>query len=601
MNRSQSRRFDWSCEPLEPRQHFSSSFPNINIAPMLGNEAEGAITVDPADPSRLFAIANVDTADQQLAATSIDNGATWTERPISNGADGLPQACCDASAAFDQFGNLFLTYLSVTKNVAVVLLSTDGGQDFTTLAQYPGKFVDEPTIATGPGGVWLTFNRNQSIVVTGAADTGLGAVGAFFTPQTIRGSTYGNFGDIAVGLAGQVIVTYQVQQSSKLSKIYVNTDPTGLVKPRFGKAILATTTRVPAFDYIPAMPDWGVDAEAGLAFDRSGGPFNGRIYLVYTDEFPAASGNTQIMLRYSDNGGGAWSQPIRINDDTTLNSKFLPRIALDPTTGNVAVSWYDCRNDQGDHGPGDTDGIPNDDAEYYATLVTPQASGVVVSPNQQISAGVSNAKDASSSVDFGDYTGLSFFDGVMHPLWFDNSNSAGDNPNGTLAALNAYTANVPASAFATGGQVSLGGLTPTGGAAAALSFTGVANPGFVTRGGSYAISVRYTDAAGISRSSIAAANLLITGPNGFSVAPTRVSVRSLGRLSIMATYTLVNPGGPWEPSDDGSYTITLEPDQVLDAGRAASTGGILGNFAVSIRAGKNRHGVGGGFRTQPAG
>jgi len=562
---------------------------------MTGNQAEGAITVDPADPSRVFAAVNVDTADQQLAAISNDGGVTWTERPIANGADGLPQACCDSSAAFDQFGNLFLTYLSAAKNAVIVLLSTDGGQDFTTLARYPGTFVDEPTITTGPGGVWLTFNRNQSIVVTGAADTGPGDVGSFFAPQALRGSSGGNFGDIAVGPSGQVIVTYQVQQSPTLSKIYVNTDPTGLTRPRFGKAVLATTTHVPAFDYIPAMPDWGVDAEAGLAFG-SGGPSTGRIYLVYTDEFPAASGNTEILLRYSDSGGASWSQPIRVNDDTTLNSKFLPRISLDPTTGNVAVSWYDCRNDLGNNAPGDTDGIPNDDAEYFAALVTPQAGGLLVSPNLQISAGVSNARDASSSIDFGDYTGLAFFSDTLHPLWFDNSNSTGDNPNGTLRALNAYTANVPSSAFATGGQVSLGGLAATAGPLAALNFAGAANPGYVTRGASYTISVRYTDATGINRASIAGGNLVITGPNEFSAAPQRVSIRPLSRRAVLATYTLVNHAGSWGPADDGTYTITLQPGQVLNNVGTASSGGILGSFAVDIGGGRHRQGSGTGFR-----
>jgi hypothetical protein len=590
-----SRRFPCSCEPLEPRQHFSSSFPNINIAPMTGNEAEGAIAVDPADPSRVFAVVNVDTADQQLAAISNDGGATWTERSITNGADGLPQACCDASAAFDPFGNLFVTYLSVAKNAVIVLTSTDGGQDFKTLARYQAKFVDEPTITTGPGAVWLTFNRNQSIVVTGAADTGLGAVAGFFAPQALRGSTNGNFGDIAVGPSGQVVVTYQVQLSPKLSNIYVNTDPTGLVKPRFGKPILATTTRAPAFDYIPAMPDWGVDAEAGLAFDRSGGPFNGRIYVAYTDEFPAASGNTEILLRYSDNGGAAWSQPIRVNDDATLNSKFLPRIALDQTTGNVAVSWYDSRNDLGNHGPGDTDGIANDDAEYFATLVTPQAGGLVVSPSQQISAGVSNSRDASSSIDFGDYSGLDFFAGTMHPLWFDNSNSTGDNPNGILGALNAYTANVPSSAFATGGQISLGGTAAVTGPLAALSFASGANVGYATKGSGYTITVRYADSTGINRASIAGGNLLITGPNGFSASPQQVRLRPQGR-ALLATYTLANPAGAWGTIDDGEYTIVLQPGQVLNGAGTASSGGILGSFAVSIHGTSHRQGSGTGFR-----
>ena len=36
---------------------------------------------------------------------------------------------------------------------------------------------------------------------------------------------------------------------------------------------------------------------------------------------------------------------MRINDDATANSQFLPRIAIDNSTGNLGVSWYDSRND----------------------------------------------------------------------------------------------------------------------------------------------------------------------------------------------------------------------------------------------------------------
>ena len=34
---------------------------------------------------------------------------------------------------------------------------------------------------------------------------------------------------------------------------------------------------------------------------------------------------------------------VKVNDDTTANSQFFPDIAVDSTSGNIAVSWYDCR------------------------------------------------------------------------------------------------------------------------------------------------------------------------------------------------------------------------------------------------------------------
>ncbi|MDB5290806.1 MAG: hypothetical protein JWL69_2047 [Phycisphaerales bacterium] len=581
-------------EPLEPRTLLSSAFPNINVSKMPGNQAEGSIVVDRADPSRLFAVANLDVGDGLMVATSNDGGTTWARRTIANDSDHLPPACCDPSAGFDAFGNLFLVYLDANTNHVVVLLSSDAGQSFSMLDQFHGT-VDQPTLTTGPGGVWLTLQSGGSIVVTGAADTGLGTVGAFLPLQHIRGSAAGNFGDIAVGPSGEVMVTYQKLVGS-LTKIYTNVDPDGLGPAKFGKPILAATTHVGYFDFINAQSVRGIDSEAGLAYDRSGGPFNDRVYLVYTDETPAASGNTDIYLRYSDNGGKGWSDPIRVNDDATLNSQFLPRIALDNSTGKLAIGWYDARNDLGIGGPGDTNKIPNDDVEYFATLITPLPNGVNVAPNQQISAGASNANDANNSIDLGDYTSLDFYNGVIHPLWFDNSNTTGDNPDGTLKNLDVYTANVSASAFAASSTISLGGMADPSGPVAALSFTSGSNTGYVKSGRSYLITVAYADANGITLASVGGANLLVTGPNGFSRTAQLVKARPHKGGVVLATYKVINPTGNWVAADAGTYVIDLQPGQVLDGAGHASTPGTLGSFAVAAGLGSGSHSGGKGPR-----
>jgi len=44
--------------------------------------------------------------------------------------------------------------------------------------------------------------------------------------------------------------------------------------------------------------------------------------------------------------GGTWTAPVRVNDDTTALASFFA-IAVDESTGVVAVSWYDCRGDNG--------------------------------------------------------------------------------------------------------------------------------------------------------------------------------------------------------------------------------------------------------------
>ncbi|HSU68476.1 MAG TPA: sialidase family protein, partial [Tepidisphaeraceae bacterium] len=345
-------------EWLEPRTLFAAAFTNVDVSKLKGNQAEGAISVDPANPSELFAVSNIDEGDGLRVALSSDGGATWSARTIANDNDNLPAACCDPSVAFDSFGNLFLAYLDSTDTQVELLMSTDAGQSFTVLAQYSGN-VDQPTVVTGPGSVWLDFDKGNSVAVTGAPVASLGAVGQFEKLELLRGSAGGQFGDIAVGSSGQVMVTYQRDIAAHRSQILANLNPTG-IGGAFGAAHFVTGTNVPAFDFVPAQNTRGIDAETGLAFDTSGSQFDGRVYLLYTDENPAASGNTDVLVRYSDNNGATWSDPIRVNDDNGTNTQMLPRISIDNTTGKLGVSWYDARNDLGSGSSGDTDQNLND-------------------------------------------------------------------------------------------------------------------------------------------------------------------------------------------------------------------------------------------------
>jgi hypothetical protein len=308
----------------------------------------------------------------------------------------------------------------------------------------------------GPGGsgssVWVsyvTYSPNQ-IVVQGAPVTGLGAVGAFGPAETVPGSGTGIFGAVAVGPGGQVLVSYQTPfgkpdslgNQNGRSHVFTSLDPDGLGPAGFSPHQDVTSLNISADALIPAQPHQGVDAEVGVVYDRSGGPHRGRAYMVYSDKTSKGGDDTNVFVRFSDDDGTTWSGPARANDDPGTNSQFLPRIALDQTTGYVAASWYDCRNDLGAGGPGDADGIANDEAQFWATVSAD--GGLSFAPNVQVSAGTSSANAAWTGInqDYGDYTGLDFYGGKFYPAWADNSNSTGDNPPGTFRFFDVYTAAV---------------------------------------------------------------------------------------------------------------------------------------------------------------
>jgi len=438
-------------EPLQ-----SATPPNIDISQRHTNESEEAIAVNPTNPQNIVMVSNVDfPAAGMLEGVSFDGGQTWTTTLIGNN-DNLGDACCDPSLSFDTYGNLFLTYLFNVEDTLPIALSTDGGLSFRLIANIPGiakrngkgagekglfHFVDQPTITAAEGEVWAVVNVGGPMGAFGAKVDGLGEVGDFSTAEVVPGTNNCTYGDVAIGPDGEVMNVCTLTESGQGGgKLFVNVDPDGLGTAGFGDRVFVTHTHVGGFDFIPPQPDRSVDAEPGLAWDRTGGPHNGRVYLVYTLEQKNESDNTDVFVRYSDDAGATWSAPVRVNDDSTVNSQFLPKISLDPATGHIAVGWYDSRNDLGIGGAGDTDHVPNDDAQYWCAF---SSDGQTFSSNVQISAG-SNSHDAHNGIDYGDYGGLSFYGGIAHPAWADNSNSTGNNPDGTLHQLDVYTAAVSA-------------------------------------------------------------------------------------------------------------------------------------------------------------
>lgn len=428
--------------------------PDINTSQKAGADSECSIAKNPANPLQLFASCNTAGAGI-FAARSTDGGDTWvypdaTDKTIADGDAGQgAAACCDPTLAWDSFGNLYVTYLAdlvagASPSVET-LLSTDGGQTFTNIGSFTGGSMDQPTIvaqnttaAGAPVAVWVVWNQGGTMRARGAAVTGLGTVGAFNALQTIPGTNGCSFGDIAIAPSGVVVQTCQTNTGANTgsANIRINIDADGLGAGNFGATITATTTNVSGFDFIPPQNARSVDAEAGLAYDRNPlSPRFGRLYLVYTDEVVDESNDTDIMVRFSDDNGANWSAAIRVNDDPAapIRSQFLPRIASNPQSGNIAVCWHDARNS-----------ATNTAMQVFCSVATPTPPTPVFIANAQVSDAASTSNGAG--VEFGDYAGMTYISGggppgasrFQHPIWGDTSNSTANNPN-TTTNFDAYT------------------------------------------------------------------------------------------------------------------------------------------------------------------
>ncbi|MGA3179041.1 MAG: hypothetical protein ABSF38_01715 [Verrucomicrobiota bacterium] len=465
-----------------------------DVSKVKGNETDGVIALNPLQPSQLFIAGNTNAGFSPglFSRYSTNAGSSWQPGALTNLPGGY-----DPAVAWDGYGNLFLAYADNSSGTDVAF-STNGGQSFTLLTNLAtGDNTIEQRIAVGSGpalgSLWVLYydyrliSIGSPLVAQGVQVNGLTNFGSFGPQEIIPGANIDcGFGDIAVGAGGQVMVAYQDNNDSTGSaNIYVSVDPDGLGPEGFGAATLATDNGIGGNTLIPAAPDGqGLNSSVGLAWDTNPASQQyGRAYLVYTGQGSPTPYDLDIFMVTSDDAGATWSGQTRVNDDFTQNSKFMPRVALDPTDGAVAVSWYDCRNDNGPTiltnyttltnyeyetnggGPimtttnvdittntnyevvgttniiitnttidmaGTVDNQPNDDAEMFVTVSVD--GGLSFASNEGMSTNPSEsflAQNYASGSDYGDYNGLAFYGGTFYPVWADNSEDfASANPDG---------------------------------------------------------------------------------------------------------------------------------------------------------------------------
>ena len=427
----------------------------VNASLQAGNEDESAVAVNPADTDDVAMASN--SGNGLRFAYSTNRGQTWTRRNVGTGAagDGFPQACCDPSLSWDNQGNLFLAYLTRTFNDATqtsqtrtieLLVSTDGGATFTNAGQVDTSTtsaaprLDQPTVVAAQNAAWVTWRDDTGRISVRGRSVNGATLGAYLATQDIAGSDGSNFGDIAISPTGAVMIAYQNPSGGQgPGNILVQVDADGLGAGGFGGAVTATATNIGGFDALPPQATRTVDAEAGLAWDRTGGANNGRVYLVYTDEAVDEGNDSNIFVRSSTDNGATWGAAVRVNDDAGARSQLLPKIALDQTNGDLYVSWYDARNDDGT-GPNanDLDGTANNDVQFYSSFSS--NAGGTWTANLRLSRGTTTGT-VNGNQELGDYSGATFHNRVAYSSWADSSNSTGDNLNGT-AALDVYVARV---------------------------------------------------------------------------------------------------------------------------------------------------------------
>jgi hypothetical protein len=396
--------------------------PNVNVSNQGGTQSEVGIAVNPADPLNLVAVANNNVDISRLGAWfSLDGGGSWTPSFIDETQDGFGagDSRFDPNVAFDSDGNVYVVYsTSGTGNRLLLARSTDGGQTFnqvTTVTTDAGAnnlhtgMVTTRADAGGADDVLVVWDRVQAGGESLEASLSLDAGTTFPTTNNdINDALERTFVPWAApDAAGDFHVVWEVNQGGGAGAIFHDTlDSVTLAD---GGNTQVTTVQITDFaaatSTLPAQPDRGVFSVATVDVDRP----TGRIYMSYTDRPNTASNDTDIFVRFSDDGGATWSARTEINDDATTTSQFLPRLAIDQTTGVVHAVWYDARNDPAN----------NQLADLFVSTST---DGVTWAANQRLTTAASNestTNPARNGNNYTEYMGLVAFGCRSYTGWTD--------------------------------------------------------------------------------------------------------------------------------------------------------------------------------------
>lgn len=243
--------------------------------------------------------------------------------------------------------------------------------------------------------------------------------------------------NISTGPNGEVYAAWAVyENTSTLDEKAIGFNKSVNGGATFGTAIKAITN-IKGIRNTGVLKSMRVNSFPSMSVDISGGPDNGNIYIVWSNiGAPGVNTGTNksVYIIKSTNGGNSWSTPVRVNQGLFQNGKeaFFPWISCDPATGYLYVIFYDDRN--------------TSSASCEAWVAISQDAGDTWEDFRVSDVSFTPSPIPGLAADyFGDYLGISAYNGRVYPCWTDNRSGAAKTyvspfqyPVGTDLSIKAY-------------------------------------------------------------------------------------------------------------------------------------------------------------------
>lgn len=290
---------------------------------------------------------------------SFDAGQTWsntTSIPHIHPAYGA----ADPSIAFDRNGNVYVSYIdfSTALDSGSVLLrkSTDGGLTWGAATEAIGMHSDPGKRAIDRP--WMVVDQSTGAasgnVYISSMNLGIGLpVSPPYNPYISRSTDGGQsflpwkFLDAPNWETGSLLKSPMPTPTVGVNGVLHIAYPAWVINhnpyPRFILASSSDGGNTFSYQNIFYTQGNANDPDAKKAYLlRSNPADSNHLVFIYIG---AESGDSDVMMVESSDGGANWSSPLRINDDPIGNNRVQDMVWADfDTDGDLIVSWRDRRN-----------------------------------------------------------------------------------------------------------------------------------------------------------------------------------------------------------------------------------------------------------------